>query len=266
MRIHFCYEALDSREQGVGRLWDRLSWPFTMAGLGGQPDLAPTICMYRSYFSRPETDPFSGNYEPVLDPYCVDPMDAAATLTPVSVSQQIYAANQQGELTAFLLWHTTPRIAKDWEPGRVSLIHSVSHYTSWTGRPPCRWDKGTFANRGDVSHGTAPLVDWDPTYLHLSPAVHVLSAAAINTSLAGDANLTLLGPYGAGDVGVETIRCRKTVYIPAPYVGLLMGDDLTSIEAWHRLQGAIVNAAEEEACQPLIDCLQAALVRAGTNN
>ena len=88
------------------------------------------------------------------------------------------------------------------------------------------------------------------------------SAAAIDDSLAGDPNLTLVGPYGAGEVGVETIRCRKTVYVPAPYAGLLLGADLTPIEAWHRLRGAIVNATAEEACRPLIDWLRAALVRA----
>ena len=70
-----------------------------------------------------------------------------------------------------------------------------------------------------MSYGTAPLVEWDPTYLHLALAVYVPSAAYINTSLSGDANLMLLGPYEAGDVGVEIIRCRKTVYVPAPYVG-----------------------------------------------
>ena len=74
-----------------------------MAGLGGQPDLAPTICTYHAYVSRPKTDPFSGNYEAVLDPYRVEPMNAAAALTPASVSHQIYAASQQGDPTTFLL-------------------------------------------------------------------------------------------------------------------------------------------------------------------
>ena len=216
-----------------------------MAGLGGQPDLAPTICTYRAYFSRPETDLFSGSYEAVLGPYRVDPMNAAATFTPASVSQQIYAASQQGEPTALLLWHATPGIEEDWDPGRVSLLHSISHYASRMGMPPFRWDDRTFANRGDISYRTAPLAIWDPTYLHLAPAVHVPSAAAIDTSLAGDPNLTLLGPYGAGDAGVESIQCRKTVYVPTHYVGLLLGADLTPIEAWHRLSGGIVDAAAE---------------------
>ena len=266
MRIHFHYEALDSREQRVARLWDQISRPFTMAGLCGQPDFEPTICTYCAYFSRPETDLFSCNYEAVLDPYWVDPMNTAATLTPARVSQQIYTASQQRDPTAFLLWHATHGLVEDLEPSRISLRHSVSNYASQMGRPPCRWDEENFANHGEVSYGTAPLANWYTTYLHLSPAVHVLSAASMDTSLAGDTNLTLLGPYGEGDAGVETIRCCKTVCVPAPYVGLLLVADLTPIEAWHCLRGAIVNAAVEEACWTLIDWLRAALVRAGSEN
>ena len=68
-----------------------------MAGLIGQPYLEPLIRTYRAYFSRPETDPFSGDYTVVLDPYRVDPMNAAAAPTPASVAQQIYAVSQQGD-------------------------------------------------------------------------------------------------------------------------------------------------------------------------
>ena len=116
MRIHFRYEAMNSQEKRVAILWDRQSRPFTMAGLGVQPDLAPTTFTYRAYFSRPETDPFSGNYEAVWDLYWVNLMNASAALTPASMSQQIYSASHQGYPTAFLLWHLTPKLTEDWEP------------------------------------------------------------------------------------------------------------------------------------------------------
>ena len=74
-----------------------------MAGLIGQPDLAPPIRTYHAYFSRPETDPFGGDYAAVLEPYPVDPLNAAFAPTPASVAQQIYAARQKGDPTAFLL-------------------------------------------------------------------------------------------------------------------------------------------------------------------
>ena len=127
-----------------------------MAGLGNQPNLVPTICTYRAYFSSPEIDPFSGGYEDVLEPYRIDPMNAFAVKTSASVSQQIYTASQQGDTTAFLQWHSMPGLAEDRDPGRISLLHSVSYYASRMGRPPCKWDKGKFANRGDVYYGTAP--------------------------------------------------------------------------------------------------------------
>ena len=115
------------------------------------------------------------------------------------------------------------------------------------GRPPFKWDDGTFANRVDVSYGTAPLAVWDPTYLHPAQAIYVPSAAAIYTHLSGDVKIMLLGPYGAGDVGVEITRCRKSVYVPARYVSLLLCADLTPAEACNRLWVSIVNAAAEAA-------------------
>ena len=199
--------------------------------------MAPPICTYRAYFSRPETDLFISDYTAVLYPYHVDPMNAAAAPTPASVSQQIYAASQKGDPTAFLLRHATPGLTVDRDPGRVSMFHSVSYYASRMGRPSCCWDDETFANRGDVAYGTAPLAQWGPAYLHFAPVVLVPSAAAINASIASDPYLKLLGPYRLGDSGVENIRCRMTVYAPAPYVGLLLGADLTPIEAWHRARG-----------------------------
>ena len=122
-----------------------------MAGLGGQLYLEPIICTYRVYFSLPETDPFSGGYEAMLEPYQIDPMNAAAAQTPARVSQQIYMASQKVYPTAFLLWHATPGITKDWYPGRISFYHSVSYYASRMGRTPCKWDNGTFANCRDMS-------------------------------------------------------------------------------------------------------------------
>ena len=151
-----------------------------MAGLDGQPDLAATICTYRAYFSLPETDPFSGSYEAMLDPYRIDPMNAQ---TPASVSQQIYTASQKGDPTAFLLWNATPGLVEDRDPGRISLLHSFSYYASCMGRRPFKWDNGKFANRGDVSYVTVPLELWDPTYLQLAPSVYVPIAATIDTSL-----------------------------------------------------------------------------------
>ena len=109
------------------------------------------------------------------------------------------------------------------------------------------------------------LAVWDPTYLHLAPAVYVPIAATVDKSLSGNTNVMLLGPYGARDAGVEIIRCCKKVYVPAPYGGILLCADITPVEEWNRLHGAIVDAATKAACRPLIDWLRAAIVRSSPN-
>ena len=93
--------------------------------------------------------------------------------------------------------------------------------------------------------------------------MHVPSAAAIDAAIAGDADLKMIGTYGAGDAGVESLRCRKTVYVPATYVSLLLSGDLTPIEAWQRLRESIVDAVAEDACRPIVDWLRADLTRSG---
>ena len=55
------------------------------------------------------------------------------------------------------------------------------------------------------------------------------------------------------------------MYVPAPYVGLLLCSDLNPVEAWNRLWGSIVNAAAEAACWTLIDWLRAAIIQSGPN-
>ena len=169
-----------------------------MAVHGGPPVLVPPISTYCAYFSFPETDPFSGNYQTVLEPYLIDPMNAGAAQTLESVSQQVYATCQQGYPTAFLLWHDTPGIAKDRDQGRVLLLHSVSYYVSQMGRPASCGDDKTFANRVDVSYVNATLALWDPTNLHLDPAIYMPSVAVIDTSLASNPTINLLGLYGGG--------------------------------------------------------------------
>ena len=77
--------------------------------------------------------------------------------------------------------------------------------------------------------------------------------------------VSIAATLGTSTAGFEIIRYRKSVYVPSPYVDLLLGSDLTPIEAWQRVRGAIVNAAAEDACQPIVDWLRSALVRSGPN-
>ena len=78
------------------------------------------------------------------------------------------------------------------------------------------------------------------------------SIAAIDTFLYGYPTINLLGPYGAGYTVAEITRCPKTVYVPDPYVGLLLGNNLTLVEVWKRLQ-VVMSMPPPRLCWPIID-------------
>ena len=55
------------------------------------------------------------------------------------------------------------------------------------------------------------------------------------------------------------------MYVTTPYVGLLLSEDLSPVEAWNHFRGAIVHAADKAAYRPIIDWLNTAIVRSGRN-
>ena len=89
-------------------------------------------------------------------------------------------------------------------------------------RPASKWDDRTFVNQGYTSYGTASLEVCDPTYPHLALAVYVPSAAAVYTSLDGNPNITLLGPYGAGDAGGQNHTLLQDIVCPRHLYGLIV--------------------------------------------
>ena len=162
----------------------------------GIPVLTPPIRDFQAYYASPDSDPFDGDYGPVLDPYKIDPVNTTAALSPAAISTMIYGADDAP--TAFLLWHATPGVDPAVDPGRISMLHAVSRFSARLGRATTQWDGKAFALRGDVVAGHAAVADWKGEYLHqLSANVPAPSTAAIDTAFAGDPALSLLGPFNA---------------------------------------------------------------------
>ena len=66
---------------------------------------------------------------------------------------------------------------------------------------------------------------------------------------------------------MEAIHVRKTIYLPAPFVGILLEHYLTPVEAWSRLCGAIVNTGSTVDCNPITNWLRVALtMRSGIDH
>ena len=86
-------------------------------------------------------------------------------------------------------------------------------------------------------------------------------AQAIYAALSYGFEIYLLGPFATNAPDVDTIRIRKTIYLPALFVGIFLERDLAPVDAWSRLNSAIVDAGAMVHCQTIIDLLFVALTR-----
>ena len=188
----------------------------------GLPSFVLLATTYRDYFSRAKTDTFSGRYATVLAPYSINPTATAAT--PADVARLIYSAAQEGVPTAFLHW----RKRMMGRGAQIALLHLVSSYVPRMGMPASPWENLYFALKGDISCGACACANWQTASLNqIRATVHVCVDLAIDAELAADPDIDLLGPFTSTDVDVEPLRVRKTIYLPAPFFGIFLEQDLT---------------------------------------
>ena len=76
---------------------------------------------------------------------------------------------------------------------------------------------------------------------------------AIDTVQADNPDTDLLGPFYSTDTNVEPLLIRKTIYLPAPFVGIFLRRYLMLVESCTRLHSAIVDRGLEVDCCYIID-------------
>ena len=143
-----------------------------------------------------------------MAPYALDPANAVSAHEPAALAQQVYSSTMSGDPTAFLLCHPTLGFDSVDDPGRLSLVHSISRYYAHIGRPASPWDDEAFGTRGNVVMGSVSCVRWLPAYMRQARTVVALTTGAMEIALAGDVDTPLFGPY---------------MYVPPPLVGHLLG-------------------------------------------
>ena len=130
------------------------------------------------------------------------------------------------------------------------------------GMPPSLWEDLYFALKGEVNCGVVVCANWMTASLHqIGVTVHILIAQAIDAALPAKPKLDLLGPFFAEGVDMDSIRVRKIIYLPAPFLGIFLERNLTPAEARSRLRGAIIDAGATADCCHIIDWLRVALTR-----
>ena len=105
--------------------------------------------------------------------------------------------------------------------------------------PASRWDDQSFAFSGELVGGQVLTVCWDDSVFDPSGAnpIVVGTELAIAEALSVDPSVELIGPHADGDKGTEEVSVRGAVYVPPPFVPLVMHGDLTPRQAWDRLGG-----------------------------
>ena len=232
--------------------------PPVPGGVPAGPLLPPKT--YAEYYNDLSRDPHQGNYVESMADFNV-PLNGNSRYAPGPLLQRVTsAAATDTPLTFVTLCRSLNADPAD--PGHIRLFHRVSTYLPTVGSPATVWDNSSFALAGDLIDGQATIVPWVEANFNLSGnQVLVPSDATLDQLLAGNPNDQFVGPFNAGDQGVELIRSRVSMLVPFRYVNIFLPGPLTPRDAYLRVAGAIAAQHDEAACRPLLNFLKLALTR-----
>ena len=143
---------------------------------------------------------------------------------------------------------------------QIALLHSVSRYVPWMGRPTSPWYNLSFASNGKVNCGTIRCANWHTLSLHyISSSFYIPSVEAINVAMSGNLEVDVLVPFTSKDTGMDYVRVWNIIYLPASYVGMFLEWYPTHVEAWSHLQGATVDVVYKSGFCLIINWIQVAL-------
>jgi len=157
-----------------------------------------------------------------------------ATLSPNQIHTLVIRACTQSIPTAFLLMHD----------GRLHIYLQAVKFHLRMGLPVTPWDDLIFAQKGDLHCNQAVIIKWKVGYFcQLNQQLLVPTAMTIETTLAAQPKLELLGPYAQAEGDTGLIKVHQTSYMSPHYVSLFLAEPLTPWAAWEWDQGKIAKIA-----------------------
>ena len=82
-----------------------------------------------------------------------------------------------------------------------------------------------FITRRDISYSNGLL----RRLRQIGALFHSPEIATINAAITSEPNIDILEPFMEDDIVVDVMCMRKTIYLPAPYVIILLGGDLAPV-------------------------------------
>ena len=95
--------------------------------------------------------------------------------------------------------------------------------------------------------------------------MNVMIPAKIYTALVVTPPPILLDPMVDGDAGSTAMRVCCTIYVPPPFIPILLDGKLSLANTWQRLWGALTIENLEAHCGAVIDWLRVVLVLSSPN-
>jgi hypothetical protein len=115
-----------------------------------------------------------------------------------------------------------------------------------------------FAYVGDVEEGMGEMIQFDTDCLDTTAEINVFKIATYKSKLVADPSLELFPPVDDADAQNETLKVRKSAFIPYCLMQYVLDKDLTPREAFLLLHPLIENAGMVDACSTLLDWLRVA--------
>ena len=222
---------------------------------------------YHDFYNDGSSDPYSGRFVPVLEPFEIDPANAAASARPAELLNQLTTATTARLPSAILaLVHGTEDDPN--HPGWIECYHKIFRFPARFGMTATRWDNMNFAISGDIVRGQCAPVLLEAQWFHqttnnlLAPTETAVEAAIVTNT---DDDL-IVGPYNTGDADTETIRVRNVVYLPSPYIPLFLGNRMLPKEAYLRVSQAMAADGVDGDCEPVLKWLRLAMTKNGADD
>lgn len=209
---------------------------------------ATRITTYQGLFAA-KGDVLCGTYDTLMELY----RTGEGTLTGEALMEHVLAASQ--DVPKVFVALTRGTAVDDYY---ITAFHRPTGYT----RDPVRtsgWDGNVYAFHGDVLPGNfINMLQVPANAFQPCPGQRVPTVAQTTALAASGTAGTLLPALPAGAPDSEKWTTRYCIQVPHAYVPLVLARNLTPLQAWSELGGAIISDGRQAELQPLLGWLRVA--------
>ena len=174
----------------------------------------PVATTFADLFNDASRDTFleDGNYDSFMAPFNIT-VAGGQNETPDSVRNRLAAAANQRLPIAILLL-VDGRLRPYFLPFRREHAMGATPHPATDGK--------LFAYDGELIQGQGTLVELPNQWFNLTQVITVPTTAGIAARIAAEPQVSIMGPYAAGDAETQEIRTRNLTAIPNKYVSLFL--------------------------------------------